>query len=180
MAQFLTWFVTLVGVLGFILAGRKVWWAWYINIANQLAWIAVALITGYYAFLFGTIIYLYVFVRNAYLWTKEHFAEKDRIFEEELAKQPPLSPYSPGFKACGNVSTRWHYACVMPKGHRDEHGYAGMYWTDEAGIPRLFDDHVMAVVDPPQYCQYVNTQRADGSLHGECQLNHIHLGFKKE
>jgi hypothetical protein len=73
LGETLSWVVTLVGLFGFWLAGRKVWWAWYVNIANQLAWVAFALVTDYYAFLLGTVFYLVVFIRNAYLWTTEHF-----------------------------------------------------------------------------------------------------------
>lgn len=44
-----------VGIVGFELAGRRVWWAWYVNIANQGLWLAFALITGYWGFVVGTI-----------------------------------------------------------------------------------------------------------------------------
>ena len=74
MAEAFSWIVTIVGCFGFWLGGKKIWWSWYVNIANQLAWVMFALITGYYAFLVGTAFYLTVFVRNAYLWTNEHFA----------------------------------------------------------------------------------------------------------
>jgi nicotinamide riboside transporter PnuC len=77
LGDILSWIVTFVGLLGFWLAGRKIWWAWYINIANQLAWVAFALITEYYAFLLGTAFYLVVFVRNAYLWTKNRNVKPD-------------------------------------------------------------------------------------------------------
>jgi len=60
-----------VGIAGFELAGRRVWWAWYVNIANQGLWLAFALITGYWGFVVGTIFYTYQFGRNAIRWTKE-------------------------------------------------------------------------------------------------------------
>jgi hypothetical protein len=72
-----SWVVTIVGLIGFELAGRKVWWAWYINIANQFAWVAFALITDYYAFLLGTAFYFVVFCKNAYLWTKNRNVKPD-------------------------------------------------------------------------------------------------------
>jgi len=71
-----SWIVTIVGCVGFWLGGKKLWWSWYVNIANQIAWVVFALITGYHAFLVGTAFYMFVFVRNAYLWTKEHFDAK--------------------------------------------------------------------------------------------------------
>jgi len=65
-----------LGLVGFWLAGKKVWWAWYINIFNQFLWTAFALITGYYALLIGTAFYFFVFTKNAYSWTNEHYAKK--------------------------------------------------------------------------------------------------------
>jgi hypothetical protein len=60
-----------VGIVGFELAGRRVWWAWYVNIANQGLWLAFALITGYWGFVVGTIFYTYQFSLNAYRWSKD-------------------------------------------------------------------------------------------------------------
>ena len=67
-----SWLLSVVGVAGFILAGRKIWWAWYINIACQILWFAYAIISDQLGFLVGAFFYTAVFVRNAYLWTKEH------------------------------------------------------------------------------------------------------------
>lgn len=67
-----SWVLTLIGVSGFWLAGRKVWWAWYINIANQAIWTAYAFVTRQWGFLLGVPIYLAVFVPNAIRWTREH------------------------------------------------------------------------------------------------------------
>lgn len=66
-----SWALTLIGVSGFWLAGRKVWWAWYINIANQVLWTAYAVTTEQWGFLMGVPIYLAVFVPNAVRWTRE-------------------------------------------------------------------------------------------------------------
>lgn len=66
------WLLSIVGVVGFELAGRKIWWAWYVNIACQGLWFAYAIVTQQYGFLVGAFFYLYVFVKNAYKWTKEH------------------------------------------------------------------------------------------------------------
>ena len=68
--QILSWVVSAVGIFGFYLAGKKIWWAWYVNIANQLFWILFAFITQNWGFLLATAFYLWVFGRNAYLWTK--------------------------------------------------------------------------------------------------------------
>ena len=77
MSGWWSWALTLIGVSGFWLAGRKVWWAWYVNIANQALWVAYALASRQWGFLLGVPIYLAVFVPNAIRWTREHRAEED-------------------------------------------------------------------------------------------------------
>jgi hypothetical protein len=70
-----SWVLSLIGVAGFWLAGRKVWWAWYVNIANQAIWTVYALVTEQWGFLVGVAVYTWVFVGNAIRWTREHHAE---------------------------------------------------------------------------------------------------------
>jgi hypothetical protein len=70
--QILTWVMTSIGFSGFIFAGRKEWWAWYINMACQILWAIYALATGQPAFLVFAAAYFVIFARNAYLWTKDH------------------------------------------------------------------------------------------------------------
>lgn len=77
MSEILSWITLVIGVLGFWLSGKKLWWSWYVNLANQAIWFLFAIISGYYAFLVAAIFYTIVFTRNAYLWTKEHYAEPD-------------------------------------------------------------------------------------------------------
>jgi hypothetical protein len=81
--------LSLAGVAGFVLAGKKIWWAWYINIAAQFIWLAYALVTKQYGFLIGTVVYFIVFIKNAHDWTKEHrkqvaldIAAGERKFEQ--------------------------------------------------------------------------------------------------
>lgn len=66
------WVVTVVGLTGFILAGRKIWWAWYVNLGCQALWVIYALTTEQYAFLVSAAVYSVVFGQNAIKWTKEH------------------------------------------------------------------------------------------------------------
>jgi hypothetical protein len=70
-----SWILTAVGLTGFVLAGRKVWWAWYINIACQALWLAYALTTRQYGFVVAAVVYTVVFAQNAIRWTREHRAE---------------------------------------------------------------------------------------------------------
>jgi hypothetical protein len=67
-----SWALTVIGLAGFFLAGKKIWWAWYVNIANQGVWLAYALVTEQWGFLVGVVAYTIVFTKNAISWTKEH------------------------------------------------------------------------------------------------------------
>ena len=73
-AQWWSWILTAVGLTGFFLAGRRVWWSWYINLACQGLWLAYALVTGQYGFIVAAAAYSIVFTQNAVKWTREHRA----------------------------------------------------------------------------------------------------------
>ncbi len=79
--QALTWVMTTVGFIGFIFAGKRKWWAWYINMACQILWLVYALATGQPAFLAFAAAYFVIFAHNAFKWTKEHLNVK-RILKE--------------------------------------------------------------------------------------------------
>lgn len=76
MDQLLTYILSAVGILGFFLAGKKVWWAWYVNIANQALWLFFSFITQQWGFLLATGFYFVVFSINAYKWTKEYLDKR--------------------------------------------------------------------------------------------------------
>lgn len=72
-----SWALTIVGLTGFYLAGRKVWWCWYVNIGCQALWLAYALITRQYGFIAAALVYTVLFTKNAIAWTREHRAAKE-------------------------------------------------------------------------------------------------------
>lgn len=82
-----SWLLTLIGVTGFYFAGKKKWWCWYINIANQALWVAYSLITEQWGFLLGCAIYSWVFGRNAIEWTREHFTRSPSKALQEFGDQ---------------------------------------------------------------------------------------------
>jgi hypothetical protein len=71
MDQVWSYVVTAIGILGFYLAGRKIWWAWYVNIFNQILWTMYAVVTQQWGFLLGAVFYTAVFTKNAVGWTRE-------------------------------------------------------------------------------------------------------------
>lgn len=118
--QIWPWLLSIVGVIGFELAGRKIWWAWYVNIACQGLWFAYAIVTQQYGFLVGAFFYLYVFVKNAYKWTKEHYnPPKTTADMMKLGEITGISIGSDGgVTAIGrlNEDVKWEPKSSDPKG----------------------------------------------------------------
>lgn len=77
--QLLSWIVAIVGLSGFFLAGRKVWWSWYVNIVCQVFWFLYALVSETPAFFATALVYTLVFTINAVKWTKEHNRHKNEV-----------------------------------------------------------------------------------------------------
>lgn len=76
MNQLWSYLLGVVGLVGFILAGRRVWWSWYVNLACQGLWFAYAIITSQFGFLISSIVYAFVFTQNSIKWTKDHNANR--------------------------------------------------------------------------------------------------------
>ena len=70
-----SWVLTAVGLTCFYLAGRKIWWSWYVGLAGQCLWFLYAISTRQWGFLMGVVLYSVVYARNAYSWTKSHRSE---------------------------------------------------------------------------------------------------------
>lgn len=79
MDQIWSWVLTIIGVTGFWLAGKKIWWCWYINIANQVIWATYSIVTEQWGFLLGCLVYTIVFIKNATKWTVEHVEERNAL-----------------------------------------------------------------------------------------------------
>jgi hypothetical protein len=71
-----SWVLTAFGLSCFWLAGRKIWWAWYVGIAGQFVWLAYALITGQLGFIIGSLFYTAIYCENAIKWTRERNKKK--------------------------------------------------------------------------------------------------------
>lgn len=95
-----SWILTVVGVTGFILAGKKIWWAWYINIFCQGLWFTYAIVSEQYGFIAASLLYVGVFSKNALEWTQEHRLEKsacERFHPGEscvLGKNHPVTTHA--------------------------------------------------------------------------------------
>ncbi len=71
-AWYWSYLLTIVGVFGLYLAGRKIWWSWFVGAAAQLLWIAYALVTHQYGFVISALAYGWVYFNNGLVWSKQH------------------------------------------------------------------------------------------------------------
>ncbi len=67
-----SWILTAVGVTGLYLAGKKVWWAWFVGLGAQALWLAYAVSTKQYGFLVSAVAYGWVYAKNGRAWMREH------------------------------------------------------------------------------------------------------------
>lgn len=71
MSQYWSWALTVVGVTGLWLAGRKSPWGWAVGIGAQVLWLAYAITTRQWGFLFSCAAYSWVYVTNFRRWRAE-------------------------------------------------------------------------------------------------------------
>lgn len=76
MSPYWSWVLTAVGVTGLYLAGRKVWWAWFVGLGAQVLWIAYALVTEQYGFIVAAFAYGWVYAVNGRKWVLERKEQK--------------------------------------------------------------------------------------------------------
>lgn len=72
--QYWGWILSVLGLVGFYVTGKKIWWGWWLNVAAQAVWYAYAIATQQWGFLVMTTMYTIIFTKNAIEWTKEHRA----------------------------------------------------------------------------------------------------------
>lgn len=72
--QYWGWILSVLGLVGFYVTGKKIWWGWWVNVGGQVVWYAYSIITQQWGFLVMTTMYTIIFTKNAIEWTKEHRA----------------------------------------------------------------------------------------------------------
>ena len=70
-----------IGIFGIWLAGRKNLYGWAVGVAAQVLWIAYAIVTQQWGFIFSALAYALVYGNN---WRKWHL-ERKRDREEVVA-----------------------------------------------------------------------------------------------
>lgn len=86
--------LTAIGILGFWLAGKKIWWSWYINIFNQVLWFSYAIFSQQYGFILAALFYTVVFGKNAYQWTRD----RNKVDNEDILSKEFREGYELGYR----------------------------------------------------------------------------------
>lgn len=76
--QWWSWALSIIGATTFYLAGKKIWWTWYLGLFTQLLWLGYTLVTQQWGFLVGVALYTFVYSKNARDWTRDHFRPKPK------------------------------------------------------------------------------------------------------
>ena len=66
-----SWILAVIGVTGIFFVGRKTIWGWYVLLFNECLWIAYALYTDQYGFIFSALAYAAVYIKSYLHWSNE-------------------------------------------------------------------------------------------------------------
>lgn len=64
--------LSLIGIIGIFIAGKKSKWGWFIGLAAQILWVIFAITTDQYGFIFSALAYGSVYLHNWLKWRREH------------------------------------------------------------------------------------------------------------
>jgi len=76
-----SWVLAIIGVTGIYFVGRKTIWGWVVLCFNEILWIAYALITKQYGFIFSAIAYAAVYIKSYLHWKREE-SEEEPMYNE--------------------------------------------------------------------------------------------------
>lgn len=97
MSPWWSWVLTLIGVTGWWLTGRRMWQGWAVAISVQVLWVAYAISTKQYGFLVAAVLYGGMAAHNLRQWLRpgtgptvrrHEFDEQDiTVLAEGLARR---------------------------------------------------------------------------------------------
>ena len=92
MAWWVSWALSILGVIGIYLTGKKKWYGFAVGIANECAWVIYSVDTKQWGFIFGSTIYIAVYSLNINKWLSDE--RKSRI--RNMFTINPLHNYRKG------------------------------------------------------------------------------------
>ena len=78
MNQIWSWCLSIIGVVGIYLTGRKNWRGYAVGIVTECAWVAYSFATKQWGFIFGATIYISTYLFNIKKWISEERAGRFR------------------------------------------------------------------------------------------------------
>jgi nicotinamide riboside transporter PnuC len=69
-----SWILAAIGVTGIFFVGRKTIWGWLILLVNECIWIAYAISSKQYGFIFMATAYSIVYIKSYLMWREEQRA----------------------------------------------------------------------------------------------------------
>lgn len=79
MQQWQSWVLSIVGVVGIYLTGKKNWRGYAVGIITEFAWVWYSIVTKQWGFIFGSTIYISVYLLNINKWLSEAKNIKNRF-----------------------------------------------------------------------------------------------------
>jgi len=77
--QIWSWTLSTIGVIGIWLTGRKNWRGYAVGIITECAWVAYSIQTKQWGFIFGSTVYISVYLFNINKWITEARSFKNKI-----------------------------------------------------------------------------------------------------
>jgi hypothetical protein len=71
MNQLWSWCLSIIGVFGIYLTGRKNWRGYAVGVVTECAWVWYSIITKQWGFIFGATIYISTYLFNINKWITE-------------------------------------------------------------------------------------------------------------
>jgi len=71
MSWWVSWALSILGVVGIWLTGKKKWYGFAVGIANECAWVIYSIDTKQWGFIFGSTIYITVYSLNINKWLSD-------------------------------------------------------------------------------------------------------------
>lgn len=71
MSQIWSWALSCIGVVGIYLTGRKNWRGYAVGIVTECAWVWYSILSKQWGFIFGSTIYISVYLFNINKWITE-------------------------------------------------------------------------------------------------------------
>lgn len=75
--------LSVIGVLGIYLAGKKSKWGWGLGLSAQILWVIFAVTTGQFGFILSALAYGTVYGKNLYQWHREDLTKpEEEVYDD--------------------------------------------------------------------------------------------------